>query len=51
MINILGKGAEKEDEEEVKMLMTKHSLSIPGASLHWYGKGKPTKGKLWIFIT
>ena len=41
MLNILGEG----NTEETKALMKK-ALGIPGAGIHWYGKGEAKKGKV-----
>lgn len=46
MLNILGEG----DTAETKALMAK-ALSIPGAGLHWYGKGEAKKGRKMAHIT
>lgn len=46
MLNILGEG----DTEETKKLMQK-ALAIPGAGIHWYGKGEAKKGRKMAHIT
>ncbi len=46
MLNILGEG----DTEETKKMMQK-ALAIPGAGIHWYGKGEAKKGRKMAHIT
>lgn len=46
MLNILGEG----DTAETKALM-QQALKIPGAGLHWYGKGEAKKGRKMAHIT
>lgn len=46
MLNILGEGS----TAETKMMMEK-ALAIPGAGIHWYGKGEAKKGRKMAHIT
>ncbi len=46
MLNILGEG----NTAETKALMQK-ALAIPGAGIHWYGKGEAKKGRKMAHIT
>ncbi len=51
MVNILGEGADEAAEKKVVDAVTTKSLNIPGASIHWYGKGKPTMGRKMGHVT
>lgn len=51
MINCLGTGDDEEAEAEVKSMMTMKALNTTGCSIHWYGKGKPTKGRKMGHVT
>lgn len=46
MLNILGEG----NTQETKKMMQK-ALAIPGAGIHWYGKGEAKKGRKMAHIT